>query len=400
MGGVTTKLDVEKDIHHYQKRYEIALRLLRQSSISQRNKRLIENFCNDCFAQGITAGRVQKYAYILRRVAEWLGKDFDKATEEDLKKVVALINTSPFKNWTKHDYKRSIKKFFKWLGKVHLISWLKCNDIKNKKLPEEILTEEDIKKMIDAAQTARDKAIVAILYKSGCRVGEFLSMKMKNVQFDRYGAIMVVHGKTGYRRIRLVSSVPYLAEWMNKHPFNDNPEAWLWISLRNFKRLPYNSLRTIFRVIAEKVGVRKSVNPHAFRHARATHLANFLTEAQMKEFFGWVQDSDMASVYIHLSGRDVDKAILKLYGVEMEKSEKDGELLKPKKCLRCGEINPATNRVCQRCFFPLDEQAEKLLEREVRRQMIDEIMETLWNNKEFREFFMRKLKNIKMISYL
>ena len=181
-----------------------------------------------------------------------------------------------------------------------MISWIKCNDVKNKKLPEEILTEEDIKKMIDSAQKARDKAIVAVLYESGCRVGEFLTMKIKNVQFDRYGAIIVVQGKTGYRRIRLVSSVPYLAEWINNHPFNDNPEAWLWISLRNFKRLPYNSLRTILRVIAEKAGIRKSVNPHAFRHARATYLANFLTEAQMKEFFGWVQDSDMASVYVHI----------------------------------------------------------------------------------------------------
>lgn len=371
------------------------MKLLRQSSISERNKQLIENFCNDCFAQGITAGRVQKYAYTLRKIAEWLGKDFDNATEEDLKRVVAIINTSPFTNWTKYDYKRSIKKFFRWLGKEHLISWLKCNDVKNKKLPEEILTEEDIKKMIDSAQIARDKALITVLYESGCRVGEFLSMKIKNVQFDRYGAIIVVHGKTGYRRIRLVSSVPYLAEWINNHPFNDNPEAWLWISLKNFKRLPYNSLRTILRIIAEKAGVRKSVNPHAFRHARATHLANFLTEAQMKEFFGWVQDSDMASVYVHLSGRDVDKAILKLYGIEMEESERDGELLKPKKCLRCGEVNPATNSVCRRCFFPLDEQAEKIMEKEIKMEILNELMDMLWEDEEFRKVFMEKVRKIK-----
>jgi len=387
--------NVKEDIHNYTRKYELALKLLRQSNISKRNKQLIEKFCNDCISQGITAGRVQKYAFILRKIAEWLGKDFDKATEEDLKKIVAIINTSPFTNWTKYDYKRSIKKFFRWLGKEHLISWLKCNDVKNKKLPEEILREEDIKKMIDAAQKARDKAIVAVLYESGCRVGEFLSMKIKNVQFDRYGAIIVVHGKTGYRRIRLVSSVPYLAEWINNHPFHDNPEAWLWISLRNFKRLPYNSLRTILRVIAEKAGVRKSVNPHAFRHARATHLANFLTEAQMKEFFGWVQDSDMASVYVHLSGRDVDRAILKLYGMEMDE-EDNGELLKPKKCLRCGETNPATNQVCRRCFFPLDERAEKLFEREMKMEIISQVMESLWNDREFREFFLKKIKQIKL----
>ncbi len=67
--------------------------------------------------------------------------------------------------------------------------------MKNRKLPEEILTEEDIRKMINAAYNTRDKAIVSVLYESGCRVGEFLCMKIKNVQFDRYGAIIVVCGK-------------------------------------------------------------------------------------------------------------------------------------------------------------------------------------------------------------
>lgn len=185
MGEVRSKPDMD-DIHAYRKRYEIAIRLLRSSSISQRDKELIEKFCNDCFAQGITAGRVQKYAFILRKVAEWLGKDFDSVTEDDLKRVVATINTSQFTEWTKYDYKRSIKKFFRWLRKEELVSWLRCSDIKNRKLPEEILTEEDIKKMIDAARTPRDRAIVSVLYESGCRVREFLSMKIKHVSFDRY----------------------------------------------------------------------------------------------------------------------------------------------------------------------------------------------------------------------
>jgi len=96
MRAVTTNVDVDGDIHHYWRRYEIALKLLRQSSISKRNKELIEKFCNDCLSQGITPGRVQKYAYILRKIAEWLKKDFDKVTEEDLKKIVAMINRLPF----------------------------------------------------------------------------------------------------------------------------------------------------------------------------------------------------------------------------------------------------------------------------------------------------------------
>ena len=40
-------------------------------------------------------------------------------------------------------------------------------------------------------------------------------------------------------------------------------------------------------------------------------MANYLTEAQMNVYFGWTQGSDMPGVYVHLSGRDIDDAILK-----------------------------------------------------------------------------------------
>ncbi len=186
---------------------------------------------------------------------------------------------------------------------------------------------------------------------------------------------------------------------MNLHPLKDDPDSWLWIeSTRNgFRRMRYSKLRLILREIARKAGVKKKVNPHAFRHARATHLANFLTEAQMEEFFGWVQDSDIASVYVHLSGRDVDRAILSLYGIEMEEEKNRNEILKPKKCQRCGEINPATNKVCRKCFFPLEIDAEKIFEKEVKMELMSQIIETLWCDREFREIFMKKIKEVKVL---
>ncbi len=78
-------------------------------------------------------------------------------------------------------------------------------------------------------------------------------------------------------------------------------------------------------------------------------------------------------------------------------------MLKSKTCPRCGEINPVTNRVCRRCFFPLTEDAEKILEMEARREIIDEIMETLWSDEEFRRFFLmkvRKLREEKTLSFI
>ncbi len=143
---------------------------------------------------------------------------------------------------------------------------MKCTGPRNRKLPEEILTEEDIKKTIDAAQNARDRALVAVLYESGCRAGEFLSMRMKNVSFDRYGAVIIVHGKTGYRRIRLVLSSPYLAKWINMQPFKDDPEAWLWISTKTFRRVPYNILCTILRDITIKARIAEKSSAESFKN--------------------------------------------------------------------------------------------------------------------------------------
>jgi len=62
------------------------------------------------------------------------------------------------------------------------------------------------------------------------------------------------------------------------------------------------------------LAMAKKVHPHKLRHSRATFLASKLTEAQMNQIFGWKQGSDMPSIYVHLSGRDMDDAILGVYG--------------------------------------------------------------------------------------
>jgi integrase/recombinase XerD len=59
----------------------------------------------------------------------------------------------------------------------------------------ELLTEEAVKGLAEAAGNPRDRALVLVLYESGCRAGEILSLSIKNVQFDEYGAQLIVSGK-------------------------------------------------------------------------------------------------------------------------------------------------------------------------------------------------------------
>jgi len=159
------------------------------------------------------------------------------------------------------------------------------------KLPEELLTKVEIERMTEAARTPRNRAFVSVLYESGLRIGEMLSLKIKNVQLEEHGTILTVNGKNGIRRVRITSSFQKLANWMKIHPFREDPNSPLWISLRTRNRdktLKGKTVNALLKDLAKKAGIEKRIYPHLFRHSRAVHLSKYLTEAQMKELFGWV----------------------------------------------------------------------------------------------------------------
>jgi integrase/recombinase XerD len=310
---------------------------LRDEQISETNQKLILNFVNYCFSEGIGEHRALKYLSTLKIIANSILTDFDKATEEDIRAYIGSVQRSTLSDWTKHDYKVVLKKFYRWLNdgeEPAKTRWIKTTLKKRDcKLPEDMLKEEEIKRMIDAASNNRDRAIIALLWDIGARIGEVGNLRLKDIKFDDIGGVIAVNGKTGPRRVRAVWSVDYLKEWLKNHPDQNNPEAPMWFNFakktEKLEPMQYGAIRTQLNKIAKKAGINKRIHPHLFRHSRCTYMANYLTEAQMNAYFGWVQGSDMPSIYVHLSGRDIDDAILKANGV-IEKDATAVQSEKPK----------------------------------------------------------------------
>lgn len=306
-----------------------------------------------------------------------------------------------YSEWTKHDYKLILKIFFRWLRKTEdypeEVRWIKTRIKNNNLLPEEVLTEDEIKKMAECAFNLRDRALILVLYESGCRIGEILSLRVRNVQFDDHGAVLLVSGKTGDRRVRVIASAPKLSSWIENHPLGEDINAPLWVSFstRNkHQNLSYAATKLMLKKVGKKAGVKKRIYPHLFRYPRATFLANFLTEAQLKLFFGWVQDSRMASTYVHLSGRDVDNALLRLQGISRETSKKETRL-KTIKCVRCGKTNSPASKFCMRCGSPLT--LETALKFDDMRKKADRLMSILIQDPEILEKTLNKLDEIKKV---
>lgn len=92
--------------------------------------------------------------------------------------------------------------------------------------------------------------------------------------------MLLVKGKTGERRIRLIRSAPYLTKWLENHPQRNVKDAPLWCTMSAFKgeykRPAKCSVQFFLGELAEKTGVSKPVHPHA----------NTVKHSSLSIFFG------------------------------------------------------------------------------------------------------------------
>ncbi len=410
------------DIHHYPRRMERALsHLKRHQTISEHNKRKLLEYLEYLEDEGLTLARRVTHLVRLTRITETLGKDFDSATEEDMRMLMRRLKirkTTNSANASEElsersvgDYQNTIKKFWRWLkappGREVESSWnppetawMKRVNFEKNVLPENVLKTEEKDRMLEVAHHSRDKAYVELSWDSGARPGEILALRIHDIEFDEYGAVMIIRrGKTGDRRVRLIESAPSLATWISNHPQRNNADARLWINIgttNHQEPWDYYAARKLMRELAERAEIKKRPTAYSFRHGRATQLANHLTESQLCQHFGWKQGSNMPRIYVHLSGRDVDNKLLELHGLRPKESKGLEQTIRI--CPRCQQKNSPTGKFCQRCGAALD--IKTAMETDNRISKAEEVLETLLKSPEVKLFLIGKMKELNLVGRL
>jgi integrase len=361
----------ELDAGQGEKHCASALRRLESSTDVREPDRVdFRRFINHIQAEGVGKHRVIKYINHLTVLSRIASKPLRGNTREDVEELVGRINSADYMDHTKHDYKVVIKKYYQWLRGCEdgeyppEVKWIKTSFRKGRLVPEALLTTEELMRLVDAAESPRDKALLLTDYESGCRKGEILDMRIRNVTFDQYGATLMVDGKTGPRRVRIIAAVPALSQWLNIHPLRDDVNAPLWVNMGTVGRyepMMYYSARAMLGRLVDRTGIGKRVYSHLLRHTRATELSNILTDAQMKEHLGWVQGSDMPSVYVHLSGKNIDGPLLRASGIVMKENEAPKMNLTSETCPRCKQRILSAGQFCPSCGMVLDLKAARAL---------------------------------------
>lgn len=314
---VTEKID----IHYSGRNYERARdKLKHDESLLKTNRELILRYLSDA-AIGKTAPRRRrsrkvglrgrlKYLYLLKVVARFFAsKDLQTLSVGDIESFVSALDNDDirtpddrkYSEQTKADMKIQLIAFLRWIHgehtkKFHRMTYWIDTSFKKKSVPS--FDEEEIREMLRACNTVKQRVLLVCLFDGGFRIEEFLNIRNSDVA--------KVKGDAPYFRIRvrnefsktLGREVPLF--WPESHDaiqqFNDsnggkksNEEVYFPGS--------YAGVRMMLRRIGNRVG--KRLTPHMFRHSSATYYANQgLNEFQLNKRYGWSAGSDMGRHYV------------------------------------------------------------------------------------------------------
>ncbi len=210
-------------------------------------------------------------------------KDALKITPKDLQKFIHYINEL---NMSAHSQARilsGLKAFYKYLVFEELIENNPAAQLEGPKLGRKLpdtLEYLEIVKLLEAIdlstpEGARNRAMMETLYSSGLRVSELVDLRLANIYFD-IGFLRVV-GKGNKERLVPIGrdAMKYLKIYCDEvrvHvPVQKGFESYVFLNRRG-RKLTRVMILLIVKGLAAKIGLKKTISPHTFRHSFATHL--------------------------------------------------------------------------------------------------------------------------------
>lgn len=228
------------------------------------------------------------YETSIRKVLTEIGKDADTITGDDINLWIAQELLAGKTKVSTDNYRRAISSFFDWLTKNDFIQKNPMNKvevIKPEKKEKKAFTEIECARIRNACRNAREKAIVEMLFSTGCRVSELISIKTDDIHD---GKVDILGKGAKWRTVFLnaeaqIAIESYMAERSdgNEYLFAGgkfkNPQVRerksTWYRYKECvdekEHLTDGTVESMIRKIGKRAGV-KNTHPHRFRRTCAT----------------------------------------------------------------------------------------------------------------------------------
>jgi len=240
------------------------------------------------------------------------------------------------------------------------------------------------------------------------RPHEVTLLKIKHVRLkEKYGEGEIPYeAKTGTGPILLTCSFPYVRDWLNEHPFKNEPDARLICNIQSGSPITPEALWTVMKQLQKRIikltregsitnqkekeklqfPLRtKKWNPYCIRHSAITSDSDYLPEYALKKKVRWSMNSRQGSRYIKTRmGNELKNKILEYNGIISEETTK--RIPSVANCPRCELVNAIENKYCSKCSYPLvpkafeeikEEENRKVSELELKYKEMNTILQSL-----------------------
>jgi integrase/recombinase XerD len=238
--------------------------------------------------RSLSENSVEAYVRDVTKLQQFMEMTYPKTSPlavspKQLQGFLQYVNELGMSAYSQARILSGIKGFFKYLMFEELIEKDPTELIEGPKIGRKLpdtLSYPEIEKLLEAIDLSkpeggRNRAMLEVLYSSGLRVSELVDLKLNNIYFD-VGFLRVI-GKGNKERLvpigrdALKHLKIYIEEIRVHIPVQKGSEADVFLNKRG-KRLSRVSVFTMIKELARKIGLKKTISPHTFRHSFATHL--------------------------------------------------------------------------------------------------------------------------------
>ena len=223
----------------------------------QCNSKYIECFYRQLHLENAAIKTIKKHEQSLRMLIDEYGnRDFKAISREKLEEFV-------LRTGQKEHMIKSLKKFYRLLGLPERTANIKLRMQQRKLLPGDLLDDADVELLIDATTNKRDKAIIALLWDSGIRPEELLTMSLGSLDLEGRPAHITIDGKTGPRTVPISGlTAGFIIDYLDSSRRLGTGFLWAKEERSNLKGpLGWCGLVKMIRIAVRKANLKKKVYP-------------------------------------------------------------------------------------------------------------------------------------------
>lgn len=200
---------------------------------------------------------------------------------------------------TLHSRINALKFYYEQVLKKNKFFWAIPRPKKPRLLPK-LLGEDELRRLFNALENKKHKAMLFTVYSAGLRVSEIVNMKLSHIDSDRM-QIFVARAKG--KKDRYVNLSPVLLDILRSYirDYQPRPKVYLFESEQTQLPYPTRTVQQIFSNAKKKAGIKKEVGIHSLRHSFATHLLEKGTDIKyIKDLLGHF-NIKTTEIYLHVS---------------------------------------------------------------------------------------------------